>query len=152
MHRTATRAARSHASSPARGRTARAVAVGLAMLAALAGCATPEADTTNLFDASHVTADQFALAVETEGVTVIDVRTPEEFAAGHIPGAININVESDDFVGQIALLDPTASYAVYCRSGNRSRAAINIMTLAGFTSLVGLEGGVGAWTEPLVTQ
>ncbi|PKQ14704.1 MAG: rhodanese-like domain-containing protein, partial [Actinobacteria bacterium HGW-Actinobacteria-8] len=80
------------------------------------------------------------------GVTVIDVRTPAEFADGHLPGAVNINVEDPTFPDAIAALDATADYAVYCRSGNRSRVAMDYMTQAGVTRTVGLEGGITAWT------
>ncbi len=62
---------------------------------------------------------------------VIDVRTPEEFATGHLEGARNIDVRSAQFDEQIRALDPTATYVVYCRSGNRSRAAIERMTELG---------------------
>ncbi len=103
------------------------------------------------FDGDHVDAAAFAAATEVEGVTVIDVRSPEEFAQGHIPGAVNINVERADFAAQVASLDPDGDYAVYCRSGNRSRVAIDFMTQAGVTHTVGLEGGLGAWTGDMVT-
>ena len=98
------------------------------------------------FDGSHVSADAFAAATEVEGVTVVDVRTPAEFAEAHLPGAVNLNVEDPAFPAMIADLDPDAQYAVYCRSGNRSRLAIDFMTDAGVAKTVGLEGGIGAWT------
>ena len=64
---------------------------------------------------------------------VIDVRTPEEFAAGHLDGALNLDVQSAGFTEQLSSLDPTANYVVYCRSGNRSKAAIESMKSLGFT-------------------
>lgn len=70
---------------------------------------------------------------------VIDVRTPEEFNSGHVEGALNISVEDPNFQNVIATLDPNADYLVYCRSGNRSAVAIDIMQSMGFTSL--LDGG-----------
>jgi phage shock protein E len=76
------------------------------------------------------------------GTTVIDVRTPAEFAAGHIDGAVNINVESDTFNGQIDSLDKNATYAVYCHSGRRSTLATDAMAQAGFTKLYNLKGGI----------
>lgn len=88
---------------------------------------------------------QFAELVATDGVVVLDVRTPAEFASGHLTDAININVEAADFDDQIAELDQQASYAVYCRSGNRSQTALNIMRDAGFAQLHHLGGGIGAW-------
>lgn len=77
------------------------------------------------------------------GITVIDVRTPEEYAAGHVDGAINIDVEGPGFDQRIAELDPTATYAVYCRSGRRSALAADAMEKAGFTAIINLSGGIG---------
>ena len=73
---------------------------------------------------------------------VIDVRTPTEFAAGHIAGAQNIDVEAADFASRIASLDKKASYLVYCRSGRRSAIAADQMAAAGFTDIV--DGGAMA--------
>lgn len=85
--------------------------------------------------------------------TVIDVRTPAEFAAGHVAGAQNIDVEAADFGTKIAALDKTAPYLVYCRSGRRSAIAASQMAAAGFTDVV--DGGgmadlvsAGAKTQP----
>jgi phage shock protein E len=71
-----------------------------------------------------------------EGTVVIDVRTPAEFASGHLDGALNIDVQSPDFAAQVSQLDPTQDYFIYCRSGNRSGQAIAQMTNMGFTSMV----------------
>ena len=73
---------------------------------------------------------------------VIDVRTPDEYAAGHIAGAQNIDVEASDFASRIASLDKKASYLVYCRSGRRSAIAADQMAAAGFTDIV--DGGAMA--------
>jgi phage shock protein E len=72
--------------------------------------------------------------------TVIDVRTPEEFAAGHIAGALNIPVEAADFGARISELDPGDEYLVYCRTGRRSAVAADIMAEAGFTDVVDAGG------------
>jgi rhodanese-related sulfurtransferase len=76
------------------------------------------------------------------GTTVIDVRTPAEFAAGHLQGAINIDVESPTFVAGIDALSKSGSYAVYCHSGRRSALASDQMSSAGFTSITNLQGGL----------
>jgi len=73
---------------------------------------------------------------------VIDVRTPAEYAAGHIAGAQNIDVEATDFGARIATLDKKAAYLVYCRSGRRSALAADQMATAGFTDIV--DGGAMA--------
>ncbi len=104
-----------------------------------------------VFDGSHVGYATFAAATEMEGVTIIDVRTAAEYASGHIPGAVNIDVSAATFADEIAALDASADYAVYCQSGNRSRTAVADMEDAGLTSLIGLEGGIGAWEGDVVT-
>jgi rhodanese-related sulfurtransferase len=72
--------------------------------------------------------------------TVIDVRTPEEFDAGHLDGASNINLESGDFTSKINALPKDAAYLVYCRSGNRSADAVAQMKQEGFTNVVDIGG------------
>ncbi len=64
---------------------------------------------------------------------VIDVRTQEEWAAGHLDGAVHIDIQGADFASQIEALDHSANYIVYCRSGNRAGQAIQQMKDAGFT-------------------
>lgn len=93
----------------------------------------------------RVDAKMFSAVVATPGITIIDVRTPEEFAQGHIEGAINYNVQGPDFANQIMGLDPAALYAVYCQSGNRSQPAVSEMTGAGINSIFELESGIGGW-------
>lgn len=86
---------------------------------------------------------------------LIDVRTPEEFAAGYVKGAVNIDVQSPDFEAQIASLDKEANYNVYCRSGNRSAAAVEMMRNAGFKNVVDLgavEEAAQALSLPVVTD
>ena len=73
---------------------------------------------------------------------VIDVRTPAEYAAGHIAGAQNIDVEAADFGTRIATLDKKGAYLVYCHSGRRSGLAADQMAKAGFTDIV--DGGAMA--------
>jgi rhodanese-related sulfurtransferase len=64
---------------------------------------------------------------------VIDVRTPEEWAEGHLAGAVRMGIADADFQAQLATLDPGADYYIYCRSGNRAGQAIEIMRDLGFT-------------------
>ena len=64
---------------------------------------------------------------------IIDVRTPEEWASGHLEGAVRIGIADADFAQQIDTLDKTADYYIYCRSGNRAGQAIDYMKSAGFT-------------------
>lgn len=76
---------------------------------------------------------------------VVDVRTPQEFASGHLAGAININVSDPRFDAQIAALDHKKAVMVYCRSGGRSAAAARKIAAAGFKEIFDLQGGVMNW-------
>ena len=77
--------------------------------------------------------------------TIIDVRTQEEFAAGYISGATLIDISSPVFADAISALDRSATYFVYCRSGNRSATATSKMIELGFTSVFELDGGIVSW-------
>jgi len=104
---------------------------------------------------SSLSAADFAAAAKLPDTILLDVRTPSEFAAGHITGAVNLDVESAEFPQLVATLDPAKNYAVYCRSGNRSKVAMTAMNQAGFTHLFDLAGGIGAWQSaggPVVTN
>lgn len=93
----------------------------------------------------RVDAVMFSEVIVTPGVTIIDVRTPEEFAVGHIEGAVNYNVEGPDFANQIMGLDPAGVYAVYCQSGNRSQPAVAQLSSLGINSIFELESGISGW-------
>jgi rhodanese-related sulfurtransferase len=85
--------------------------------------------------ASNVAASGIAV---TDNTVLLDVRTPGEFAGGHLEGALNIDVQSPDFAARVGELDPNANYLVYCRSGNRSGQAINQMRSLGFGDLANI--------------
>lgn len=69
---------------------------------------------------------------------IIDVRTPEEYEAGHLEGAQLLDLNGGQFAAELPNLDPEAEYVVYCRSGNRSGQAVAMMTEAGFTDVTNL--------------
>ncbi len=73
---------------------------------------------------------------------LIDLRTPEEYASGHLAGALNIDFYNATFESQIRALDPSKAYYIYCRSGNRSKQAAETMRAAGITALHDLQGGI----------
>ena len=80
-------------------------------------------------------------SVESEAgqeIVLIDVRTMDEFAEGHLEGAINLNVEDGTLEAALAGLDPDASYQVYCRSGRRSVIAYDLMKANGFADVADL--------------
>lgn len=79
--------------------------------------------------------------------TVIDVRTKEEYDAGHIKGALNIDYYNDDFEEKIEsqLKDKNKPYIVYCRSGMRSLYSAQILEDLGYTDVTNMKGGFLAW-------
>jgi len=86
--------------------------------------------------------------------TVLDVRTPREFASGHLKRAINLDYTAPDFAQQVAKLDRSVPYAVHCQSGKRSAAAVAKMRELGFELLYDMPAGFAGWkaagkpTEP----
>lgn len=78
-------------------------------------------------------------------LVVLDVRTPEEFAEGHLDGAVLVDFYDADFTDQLAALDPDVPYLVYCQSGNRSGQTLSVMDQLGFSSVVDVGGGIVAW-------
>ena len=70
-----------------------------------------------------------------DDTTIIDVRTSAEYEAGHLDGAVNIDVSSSDFAAEIQKLPADGHYVVYCQSGNRSAQAVSLMHDQGFTNL-----------------
>lgn len=118
------------------------IALATVLLISLSACAGEDnAAVTNL------SVSEFANVLATEDVVILDVRTPAEFADGHIANAINIDAQSGSFAAEIEGLDKTKTYAVYCRSGNRSGTATQIMAEAGFSKLYNMNGGTIDWTN-----
>jgi phage shock protein E len=112
----------------------------------LTGCST-DSDAVAGMDAAVTDIDVAAAAqiVDDGEAVLLDVRSPQEFAAGHLPDAINIDVESADFADRVAGLDESAETLVYCRTGNRSGVATDEMADLGFTDMSDLQGGIEAW-------
>lgn len=94
----------------------------------------------------HLDPAAFEALVAQPGTVLIDVRTSAEYATGHLPHARNLDMRGTDFAAQLSTLDKSASYALYCHSGNRSNAAAQQMLAAGFTTVADLAGGITAWT------
>lgn len=89
--------------------------------------------------------------MEAGGVTVVDVRTPEEFAEGHVPGAINIANEMLTFDAEKILTDKDAVLLIYCRSGNRSAMAAKTLQKLGYTRIYDF-GGIINWPYDVVRE
>ncbi len=85
-----------------------------------------------------------------KSIVVLDVRTPEEYAAGHIEGSVNINIAEDSFSKQAAKLDHDKTYIVHCAANVENGRAAKSMTILknlGFKNLLNLEGGIVAWEK-----
>lgn len=76
---------------------------------------------------------------------LLDVRTPEEFAAGHVPGAINIDVKNENFTQEIEKLDPKKNYYIYCKSGVRAKLATEKMQEKGFKNAKNFKDGMSTY-------
>ena len=77
---------------------------------------------------------------KTEKIMVVDVRTTEEFAQNHLVGAINLDFKAADFSEQVQKLDKSGSYRLYCRTGNRSAQAAELMKKLGFDDVQSVGG------------
>jgi rhodanese-related sulfurtransferase len=112
--------------------------------------------TVGLTACAPAAAEPGGPSVELSADTVLlDVRTPEEFATGHLDGARLIDFAGGEVQAAIPSLDPDAEYLVYCRSGNRSGQAVALLEQAGFTSVANLgsvEQASAATGLPIVAE
>jgi rhodanese-related sulfurtransferase len=97
-------------------------------------------------DTSGISNQQFKQIATGKDVVILDVRTAEEYKAGFIPMAVNIDVlQEEAFKKQIASLPKDKTYLLYCRAGKRSATALGIMKENGFTNIKHLQKGFAAW-------
>ena len=95
---------------------------------------------------TSVTPKEFSEKLaKTPDATLIDVRTPGEYAGGHLENALNIDWNGSNFGKQVAELDKTKPVYVYCLSGGRSKGAANFLKKEGFTDIVEMDGGMMKW-------
>jgi len=88
-----------------------------------------------------------SLIANSDSVMILDVRTPSEFADGHLRGALLIDVKNNNFLKTaLERLPKDKTIAVYCRSGRRSAHAADMLAAEGYT-MVNLDGGIQAWTR-----
>ncbi|MDO5607316.1 MAG: rhodanese-like domain-containing protein [Capnocytophaga sp.] len=78
---------------------------------------------------------------------LIDVRTPEEYAAGHLEHAVNIDFYGDDFLKNFEQFDKTQPIYIYCKIGRRSGMTVKELENIGFQNIINLEGGMTRWNE-----
>jgi len=128
--------------NPTRTRSiATALLAGALALSACGGSSTAVFELDSPNQAGELLADAPA------GLVVLDIRTPEEFASGHIAGANNLDFYEPTFADSLDELDKDLPYFVYCNSGNRSATAIDTMKDLGFTEVYELDGGIQAWLQ-----
>ncbi|MFN4299790.1 MAG: rhodanese-like domain-containing protein [Thermaurantimonas sp.] len=109
----------------------------VSMLVVLAACS------NNVSQTSHadIDATTFDAWRQSPNVLVLDVRTPDEYAAGHVDGALNVDYYSPDFEQQLKNLPKKDTVLVYCASGRRSSNSVDALKKAGFSYIANLEGG-----------
>jgi rhodanese-related sulfurtransferase len=92
---------------------------------------------------------------ETKEAILIDVRTPDEYAQGHLANALSIDIYANDFKSRLSKLDKTKPVFVYCKAGSRSGSAVDIMEDLGFKEIYDLSGGIISWqkaNKPIVKK
>lgn len=140
----------------------RTTAVAIAAATLVTACSSDDADDAAVAVAAPASEVELVSAVEGAEVlaeapadlVLLDVRTQEEFDAGHIDGAVVIDFRRDDFVDRVAELEREVPYVVYCRTGNRSAQATALMSELGFTDITEIEDGIVGWAGaglPIVT-
>ena len=123
--------------------TRRGLALIVAATLALAACG----GDTVVFELTPAAEANQLLSEPPAGLVVLDIRTPEEFDGGHIAGSSNLDFYEPTFAQSLDSLAKDLPYFVYCRSGNRSASAIEIMQDLGFTEVYELDGGIVSWAE-----
>ncbi len=101
-------------------------------------------------DLQTVSAQDFKSLLEQyandENTVLLDVRTKQEFDAGHIEGAEQLDFyQTENFVTSLANMDKNKTYFIYCSSGNRSGKTLQLMQVMGFKKVYNLQGGIQAW-------
>jgi rhodanese-related sulfurtransferase len=126
--------------------------------AVLSGCLSREAEVTSsentsISETTSIIEDvnlkeAYAIIVDNlsnPDFVIIDVRTPGEYASGHIEDAINMDFYAEDFDGQLDELDRDKIYLIYCQSGNCSGKALDKMEALGFREVYNMLGGIANW-------
>jgi rhodanese-related sulfurtransferase len=118
----------------------RTLALGLVAAVAVSFAALADGELAPLSQDAYL-----ALAKSGEQAFVLDVRAPEEFVTGHVPGAVNIPY--DQVAARLAEVPKDKDVVLYCRSGRRAGMAAEVLAANGYTRLKHLEGDMPAWIE-----
>ena len=113
----------------------------IAFVLFLVGCSSNGTNSTRSYE--NISTDEAQSMIAKKEVDIIDVRTPEEFASGHVPEAVNLPLQ--DLESRVFTLDKNKSYLIVCRSGNRSGQASEILVSKGFSHIYNMEGGMNQW-------
>ena len=89
--------------------------------------------------------EKFQEEITKPDIILLDVRTPEEYAEGHLANSINLDFRSTNFETRIDSLDKTKTYEIYCHSGKRSSNSVKLMREKGFKDVHDLKGGILEW-------
>lgn len=92
-----------------------------------------------------VSAEEFRNCINQSGAVVVDVRTAEEYAEGHVAESVNNDVTIPGFSERMVVSDKNTQICLYCRSGSRSKKALRELSGAGYTNLAELKGGITSW-------
>ena len=122
------------------------------VFAAMTACDTDSQADSGNHAVSKISAEELKDMMDQESALIIvDVRTPEEFAEGYIPGAVNIPDTEIEATAEDVLLDKEAMIVVYCRSGRRSAISAKTLSEIGYTNVYDL-GGILDWPYDIVTD
>ena len=126
-------------------------AIAMVLMVNMASCQSSNSGKTADATVQTINVTDFATKLKAStGAQLVDVRTPQEFAEGHLQNALNVNYNANDFAEQIAKLDKTKAVYVYCRSGGRSGSAVRQMQEMGFTEIYNMDGGILSWKGEVV--
>ena len=102
----------------------------------------------------NLTQEEWASKLDQDpNAAILDVRTPEEWEEGVIPNAVKIDIyRGQEFLDDVAALDKSKNYYVYCKAGGRSAQACQLMNQMGFENTYNLMGGFTNWRGPVVTE
>lgn len=118
-------------------------AVALTLALFLSGCGATN-DEANF---AHIPASDFHDILVARESILLDIRTPQEFAAARIPGAVMIDFNSLSFRSRIEALEKDKIYLIYCRTGTRTQKSMRLYQQLGFATVLGLQGGIEAWAR-----
>ena len=123
--------------------------IGLSFMLGMAACthAADGASSKPVAPSRKIQIEDFDRLRVTTNHVVLDVRTPEEYRAGHVPHSVNLNVHDPDFAKQLKSLDPSKTYLVHCARGKRSALATDQMTQRGLTNVLDFTGGFELWQK-----